>query len=416
MNRYQQYLLIVLFPFYPLWAWIFNFVSHKALINYANLIWLPLVIFLLFNRNNRMPKYLIFLILFTIYHIFSVYYFDLLEDNNNWFTFIRGDFNVTACAALFVIENTKFEDWFFKVMNRNILIIILISLLVGLVQISNPHFFYNIDLDPDFEYAGEGRVFSIYSWIDLNTLGITFPLLITIMLSVIDSKRKEFAFIVLSAIIIGFLTRARYVMISIIIIFSQLLIGSAISLKRKIYFAGILVASIVLLIIAADKFGFDIQETIDDRILEKNKEIEMGSAMARVTSYYVFLTKFPEHPWFGVGPKTRDDVIQLLNGEAPLIHVGYLSYLYFYGVAGSLFLFISLFLLLQRAWVIGRQCNYWGSFYGFIAFCFANTTFVYFNLSETGVILAILYLKLFQDRFETDQLEDENSLNSLALV
>jgi hypothetical protein len=405
MNRYLQFLLILLFPFYPLWAWLFSIVTNKSIGNFANLIWLPLVIFLLFNKNNRLPKYLIFLILFTVYHLCSVYLFNLLPEDTTWVKYILSDINVYACAVFFVIENTTFDDWFYEKMNRNILIIIVISLLVSLIQIKNQFFFFDLEMDKEMEYVGEGRIFSIYSWLGLNSLGITFPILIAILLSVIDTKRKTFLLVVISAIVVTFLSKARYVMISTIIAFSQLLITSTNTLKRKVYFVLVFLFSIVLLVKAAENYGFNIQEIVQERILEKDSETEMGSAMARVTSYYVFLIKFPEHPWFGVGPKTRDDVVQLLGGEAPLIHVGYLSYLYFYGIIGFFFLFLSLFFLLKSAWYIGKKFNFWGSFYGLITFCVANVTFVYFNLSEMGIIIAVIYLKYYNQKASSEMSE-----------
>ena len=118
------------------------------------------------------------------------------------------------------------------------------------------------------------------------------------------------------------------------------------------------------------------------------------------------MKKFPEHPWFGVGPATRQDVKDLLGDEAPLIHVGYLSYLYFYGIIGCLFLFLTLFFILRWSWVIGRQYGFWGAFYGFLGFCFANVTFVYFNFSEMGIVLIVLYLHYYSN-LESVQPEEE---------
>ena len=412
MNRLLQFVLILLFPFYPIWAWLFNFITNKNISNFINLLWLLLVALLLLNKNNRFPKYLIFLIFFTAYNLGSVYIYDLLPEATTWFKYILSDVNISACAIFFIIENVEFEDWFYNKMNRNILIIIFISLIVSLIQIKNPYFFFDMEMDKEMEYAGEGRIFSIYSWISLNTLGITFPILIAIMISVIETKKKAFPLVIISSLIVAFLSMARYVMISTIIALSQLITTSTISLRRKAYYVLILLFSLIILINVGEKYGVNIQEIVNDRILEKNSETEMGSAMARVTSYYVFLVKFPEHPWFGVGPKTRDDVVQLLGGEAPLIHVGYLSYLYFYGIVGSLFLFLSLFYLLRRAWYIGKKIKFWGSFFGLITFCFANVTLVYFNLSEMGLVLAVIYLRVYE-------LKNSNEIDSslpLSLV
>ena len=125
-------------------------------------------------------------------------------------------------------------------------------------------------------------------------------------------------------------------------------------------------------------------------------------------SYDVFFKVFPQNPFLGVGPATRADVVDMLGGEAPLIHVGYLSYLYFYGVLGFSFLLISLFCLLRWAWQVGRQTNFWASFYGLFAFALANASFVYFNFSEMGIVLAVIYLKYFsyvQQIHESTQVE-----------
>ena len=185
-------------------------------------------------------------------------------------------------------------------------------------------------------------------------------------------------------------------MISALVAFSQLFVNRKKSLAKRAFLIFVFVGSIFFIGFVAEGFGFNIKEVIDNRILEK--ESEMGSAKTRITSYEVFLIVFPEHPWLGVGPKTRDDVIRLLNDETPIIHIGYLSYLYYYGICGCFFLFLSIYHLLKRAWSVGRQYNFWGSFYGLITFCLANLTFIYFNFCEMGIIIAIIYLKYYNDK------------------
>lgn len=407
MNKYLQILFLILIPFYPFWAWAFLAGDNKEIVEYANLLWMGLFAFMLIYKSNRVPKYLVFLMIFTIYHLATVYYFNLVPPEMTWVSFIRQDANVYACAVFFVIENTTFDDWFYEKMNRNILIIVAIALVVSVMQVRDPYFFLNPKVDIEGDYTDQGRIFSIFSWTNINTLGITFPLLISILLSVTDLKKKTFPFVLLSGIVVAFLTRARYIMISTIIVISQLLITSTFSVKRKLYFGAILFFSVIFLLFAAANLGYNIQDVIQDRILEKNNDIEMGSAMVRVKSYYVFLVKFPEHPWFGVGPKTRDDVVQLLGGEAPLIHVGYLSYLYYYGIIGFSILLVSIFFLFKEAFRIGKKYLFWGGFYGLLAFCFANTTFVYFNFNEMGIILIVIYLKYFNDKSDRELSETD---------
>ena len=199
-------------------------------------------------------------------------------------------------------------------------------------------------------------------------------------------------------------------MISTIIVFSQLFFVSKIDFRKKVYILLIFMISVVAVVGIAKIYNYDIQKVIDNRILEKSSDL--ASARARVISYEVFLIKFPEHPLLGVGPITKPDVVLLLRGWAPVIHIGYLSYLYFYGIVGSLFIFISIFLLLVRAWNVGRKYLFWGAFYGLLSFCFANVTFVYFNLSEIGIILAVIYMKYFSDESSL-KLSDEKKLQSI---
>lgn len=380
--------------------------TGKNIDYYKGAIWIPIAIYLVLTRKNKVPVYLWFLIGFTIFHLISVYVFDLVSGGpSKWIMYLLADMNVTACLIFFIIENTRFEDVFMRRMNRNILIVVIISTIVSIIQTSDPYFMFNFEADKDLEYIGESRTFSIYSWININSMGITFPILISLLLNAYDTRNRSFPIIVVSGIVVAFLSRARYIMISTIIAFSQLFMNSAISIKKKIAFILILVFSLLIMIRVAENFGFDINQVIEERILEK--ENEMGSAKSRLTSLTVFMIKFPEHPWFGVGPETRDDVIRLLGGEAPLIHVGYLSYLYFYGIAGSLLLFLSIFFLMRDGWKVGRRFNFWGSFYGLITFCLANATFVYFNLGEVGIVLSVLYIKYYRQVAEEEDAEEE---------
>jgi hypothetical protein len=398
MNKFVQIIFTILLPFYPIWAFVFYYLTNRRLGHYISILWLSIVFYYLVSKSNNLPKYLVFLLLFTLYHLYSIYFFKLLPTDMTWFSFIRSDSNVQACASLFIIQNTRFEDRFIRKLNRNIFIVVIISLIVSLIQIRHSSFFVSpevSDSNTGMLLLQENRIVSIYSWADLNSLGITFPILIAVLLNTKNSKRKLFELVVLIGIVVSFLTKARYIMISTLIIFSQYLFTSYLEFKKKVHFSIILISCFVLVLIAAKKMDYNIQQVINERILEK--ETEMSSAKTRLTSLYVFLIKFPEHPWLGVGPKTRDDVLQLLKGDSPLIHVGYLSYLYFYGLVGSLLLFLSIFYLFKEAWFIGKKYAFWASFYGLLSFCFANTTMVYFNFSEAGILIAILYIKYYSD-------------------
>jgi hypothetical protein len=269
--------------------------------------------------------------------------------------------------------------------------------------LKNPSFFVapyvseNIDNET---YLTESRVFSIYSWLDLNSLGITFPILIAILLSFFSQKKGTTPVLIFTGIIVSFLSKARYVMLSTLIVFSQLFFVSKINFNKKASIIVIFFASILIMISVTRALGYNIQQVIDERILERGTN--MGSAHARVLSFYVFVKVFPENPIFGVGPQTRSEVIRLLGGRAPLIHIGYLSYLYYYGLIGCFFFFLGIYFLLQRAWIAGSKNEFWAGFYGLIAFCVANATMVYFNLSEMGIVLIVIYLRYFSEKSESE--------------
>lgn len=398
MNRVVQYFFLILLPFYPIWAWLFYSVTKKPVSIFVVAMLIPLAAYSLITQKIKFPKYLVFLILFTIYHLASVYINNLVHAGTNKMFFLLSDANVYACLLFIVIESTSFDDIFLTKMNRLIFLLIIVTTIVSIIQIKYPYLFINPDITGtmDVDTYLEERSFSIFSWININSLGISFPILISILLSLPSTKKRTTPLLILSNIIVSFLTKARYVMISAIIVMSQLFFNAKIALRKRIS-ALVLIVGILFVAIGIAYFsGFDIQRVIDTRILEKGTGL--GSARARVLSYEVFLIKFPEYPLFGVGPSTRDDVVRLLNGVAPLIHIGYLSYLYYYGIFGFLLLLISIFFLLKNAWDIGRKYVFWGSFYGLLSFCFANVTFVYFDLSEIGIVMAVIYLKYYKEK------------------
>lgn len=397
MNRLVQSFFLILYPFFPLWVWAFHFVTDKPLAMFLNVLLLPVAINFLGNSRARMPKYLVYLIFFAAYHIISSLIFKTIPPGTNKIFYILSDYRVFACTLFIVIENTRFDDRFIAKMNRNIYWIVILSMLVSLVQIKDPTFFFNESAMSEKEILGgmdsEIRNASIYSWYSINSGGITFPILISILLNFHDTRKTSFMIIVLAGISVAFLSRGRYIMLSALIVFSQLFFTRMKSFSKLVSLTILFAGGLLILVLVADQIGFDIQKVISARILEGGGEME--SAKARVKSYEVFVKKFPENPWFGVGPETKPDVIELLGGGIPLIHVGYLSYLYFYGIAGCLILFLGLYFLLKNSWRVGKSYGFWGSFYGLLAFCSANTTFVYFNLAEMGIVLAVIYMRYY---------------------
>lgn len=400
MNKLINTSFLILLPFYPLLAWAYHFVTEKPIDLLVNVLLMPVAFSLLLNGRPKVPNYLVFFIIFTFYHLASSFIFDTIPTDTNKIYFILSDINLFACTLFLIIENIEFDEKFIAQMSRNVLVIVILTLIVSVIQIKEPTFMFKEELlkGDELEFWGEEmRNTAFYSWLNTNALGISFPVFIAILLNFYDRQTLYLIAIILSGIVVAFLTKSRYVMVSAIIAFSQLFFARKSSIVSKVSLLLVFGVSIFLIIYVAKEAGFDINKVISERILEEDSD--MSSAKARISSYEVFLLKYPENPLIGVGPKTRPDVVALLNGEAPLIHVGYLSYLYFYGAIGCFFLFGALFFLLKDAWSIGRKYNFWGSFYGLVAFSFANITMVYFNFSEMGIVLAVLYVKYYKSNF-----------------
>jgi len=400
MNKTLQTLFVWLLPFYPLWAFLVRSALHIDLVQLVNAGLILIVLYLINSTFIKVPAYLGFFILFTIYHLYSVFSNDLMPREANLLAYLLADYNISACLILFAVENTEFDEWFIKKLSKNIFFIVVISLLVSIIQIKDVTFFVSplLTSDPDklAYFFDDHRNYSIFSWVDLNSLGITFPIMIAILLNYYEQRTFALAVIVLSSILVSFLSRTRYMMVSCIVVLLHLLFTSGFSWVKRISIVALIVISALIMGAVASRVGIDMKQIINERILEKGEDISTSSAGARVTSYNVFVQKFPEHPWFGVGPHTREDVVSLLGEGVPIIHVGYLSYLYYYGIVGCFFLFLSLAFLLIRAFLVGLKFKFWGSFYGLLSFCLANATFVYFNLNEAGIVLAILYLRYYK--------------------
>jgi hypothetical protein len=403
MNKFIQNLFLILLPLYPIWAWLCFSLTNKSIYLFADAALLPIALYLIITVNKKLPFYLLFFIIFTGYHLASVIITNTFPPDTNKFYYILSQPHLLACVFFIVIEHTVFDNPFIEKLNRLIFLIVILSLVVSIIQIKFPSFFFNVALDLESGYRDERRCASIYSWTNLNSLGISFPILISILVSFYQKNKSTLSFIVIAGIIVSFLSKARYVMISGIVALSQLFFNAKISAIKKASFVLMLFVGIYFIVVTANNIGYNINDVIENRILEKDND--MGSAKARIRSYEVFKVVFPKNPWFGVGPETRKEALDLLDGEVTIIHVGYLSYLYFYGIVGFSILLSSIFFLFRDAWKVGKRDNFWGIFYGLISFCLANITFVYFNFSEMGIVISIIYLRYFKYRSALKSLE-----------
>lgn len=414
MFYYVRKSLLWIVPFYAL----LGFLTENFLNTHINKILsiLSLVLFLVAVSTKKLniPSYLWLLLSFALFHILSTLYFDLIPKDSNILIAILTDMNLFSFTIITLIHQISFSEKDLRVLRYNIFFIVVISLIVSILQSQIPAFFVKIS-DSDYfrDYIAEGRCPSIYSWININSIGITFPIFFLFLTEWFNqySLTKK-GFLLFTGTIISLLSKARYILLSYLFVTLRLFFFKKTSFKNTLLILIVAFISIFLLIEILDLLNYDVVDFIDNRILEKNNDL--SSAKSRIRSYEVFMMVFPQNPYFGVGPKTGSDVVRMLGG-LPVIHVGYLSYLYYYGIIGASLFFISLFLMIKRFLLLSFINRNYILILGFSSFLFANTTLVYFNLTEPGILLLFICCKYFESQNHS-QNEKTLSNNNYTII
>jgi hypothetical protein len=197
------------------------------------------------------------------------------------------------------------------------------------------------------------RLFSIYTWVSSNAVGISFPFIIAFLYVNYGSNKYMQFLIAMGALLFAFFTQTRYIIISVIIILAYLYFKTGKLKFSKVLFA----ASIpVLFYVFLSFFSFDVDRFVNERILEKQAaDYDMTSAGERVTSYKAFVKIFPENPLFGNGEKITTSLRRLLGPDLPFIHIGYLHYIYAFGIFGCLLFFTFCGLLMRRVYTMSKS-------------------------------------------------------------
>lgn len=225
MNKTSQNLLLVMLPFYPFLAWLSYFVTDKGIHMVYSVFVLPYAIYLLTGGTKKFPKYLTFFALFTAYHIGSTIANNLVPKDMNIVYFLLSDYKILALAFMIIIENTDFDKEYISKMSKCIFFIVVMSFIVSLIQTRDSQIFYNTHIlveGIDLSFLEEKRIYSIYSWINASTVGISFPILCGILIERYGSKQSLLFIILICAVTVSFLTKSRYAMVSTVVVFMQL--------------------------------------------------------------------------------------------------------------------------------------------------------------------------------------------------
>ena len=88
MNKAVQYLFIILFPFYPIWAWVSYAFLKKPVTFFVCLVLLPLALYYIVTAFKKLPAYLLCFLGFTTYHLVSVFVNDLVPKESSVLYFL----------------------------------------------------------------------------------------------------------------------------------------------------------------------------------------------------------------------------------------------------------------------------------------------------------------------------------------
>jgi hypothetical protein len=299
--------------------------------------------------------------------------------------------HLTPVFLFFILENINLEISFLKIVKPLALLLFIISVGVIVIQRYVPFFWMDMSFVNFHDYLDYStRLFSIYTWVSSNAVGISFPFIIAFLYVNYGSNKYMQFLIAMGALLFAFFTQTRYIIISVIIILAYLYFKTGKLKFSKVLFA----ASIpVLFYVFLSFFSFDVDRFVNERILEKQAaDYDMTSAGDRITSYKAFIKIFPENPLFGNGEKITTSLRKLLGPDLPFIHIGYLHYIYAFGIFGCLLFFTFCGLLMRRVYTMSKSLKDYSFFIGLIVLFIANTTLVWFRFFDFGLFICYVSL------------------------
>lgn len=311
--------------------------------------------------------------------------------------------NIISLFFVFIIINsTNFSREFIEKSVLIIKITVIVATIASIIQVFNLSF-----LDATSVWAKDssgGSVFqdmykfrrnSIFGFIDPNEVGLSFvPLLSVLIGYLIYNNKKQIALYIVLGGLICILTNTRYILIGFFIVLMQFLLAYKINLSVIIKYAFYLMITLTSLYFILFYLGYDINDWFENRVFEEGslKETTRYSAVTN------FLRFFPDKPFLGIGVHmTREIQIASNESGSSQIHVGYLAHLVSYGIVGSLLLFGFWFLIAKKLYDNAKRTRYYGSFFAFLMFLWANATMPKYSMIYYGLIFAFIFDKIFCD-------------------
>jgi len=316
---------------------------------------------------------------------------------------------ISTLFIIIIIYNTNFEERFIKNSILIIKITVIVAAIVSLIQFYNSSF---LDANPlwdkwgGFESAFTGTLYevrrsSIFGYVDQNEIGLSYmPILSVLIGFLLYNKTKFFWFFLILGGISAVLTNGRYIMFAFILITLQILIYQKSGIKGIVKFIFFIFFIFLFFYQVLDILGYDFNAWYNQRLLSEGSFNET----TRYKAYENFLFFFPKNPYFGTGVHLTEEIKEASKAVgSSQIHVGYLSHLVSFGIVGSFFMFGFWFLLAKKLYKSAKYTKYWGSFFAFLIYLWAQTTLVYYSIFFYGLIFAFVFDKYVKDNYSNKE-------------
>ena len=400
--RKITYFLLISMLFWPLMSYItFGLLGLRSISFYYTFIAIFYGILFIFHKKKiKVPKELYYLIFFIIFEfVWAFFNGDIIRRG-----IIAVLFDNPSIATFFIvliIYNTRFSDRFFKKAIFIFKITIILAAIVSIIQFFFPRFLNAYILyRENFDFFKRGIYqqprTSIFGYIDLNSLGLSFMSIVALISGyLLYIKKRIFLIFLFLGGLTAFLSNARYVMVAFIIISIQYIFYKKVFFKGAFKYAILVLVLLLALYGVFSYLGYDYEAWFNNRLFAEGsiKETTRFKAIGN------FLILFPKYYLVGNGGKIYSDEIVSLSRAvgSSHIHVGYLSHLVSYGIVGCFFLYGFWFILVKKLYRKAKQTNYWGSFFAFLTFLWAFATFSYSSIFFYGLIFALVFDKYYSD-------------------
>ncbi len=304
-----------------------------------------------------------------------------------------------AVAVLFLVDNLLFSKKLIDVLVVLMKGLIVVGAVVSLFQVVYDPFLFIPERFQEsmLHYHWENnplqiRRLSVFGYTNVNDIGFSFlPVLALVVGHEISEKKKIPVLMLILGFFIAVVSNSRYIQLGFFVAAAPALFYQGRILRNSLMALVGVVFLVLFMGIVLHLIGYDIGRYIDERLLDEG-------ASTRLLAFEIFGKFFPDNPYFGTGQHLSDEVIVALSGRSSQIHVGYLSHLFSYGVAGTSLALLFWGFIAHRMWVVARRTGFYGSFFGFLVFLWANVTMVFYWVFTFGLALCYLFASYYDSK------------------